>query len=151
MNSRFIIDMDKDTVTMVTTILGWIITIAIAIYTVKSSGKETAKKIAALEESTKKQVDSIKALSRQQIEATIKQVELEIEKNQLLANQAMQEWKGIERINNSEVSSQVQWRNIAMRQFQEQKPERDYHLYCKFIKDLETIKLGLLANKKKLG
>ena len=151
MNSRFIIDMDKDTVTMVTTILGWIITIAIAIYTVKSSGKETAKKIAALEESTKKQVDSIKALSRQQIEATIKQVELEIEKNQLLANQAKQEWEGIERINKSPFANQVQWRNEELRKFQDKKPERDYNLYSKFIKDLETIKQGLLANKKNLG
>lgn len=139
-----------DTIVHWATILSPIIAVVIAIWASRSSGKETAKKIAALEESTKKQVDSIKALSRQQIEATIKQVELEIEKNQLLANQAMQEWKGIERINNSEVAYQVQWRNEAMRQFQEQKPERDYNLYSKFIKDLETIKQGLLANKKKL-
>ena len=140
-----------DTIVHWATILSPIIAVVIAIWASKSSAKYTAKQIAALEESTKKQVESIKALSRQQIEATIKQVELEIEKNQLLANQAMQEWEGIERINNSEVAYQVQWRNEAMRQFQEKKPERDYHLYCKFINDLETIKQGLLTNKKKLG
>lgn len=140
-----------DTIVQWATILSPIIAVVIAILASRSSAKYTAKKIAALEKSTKKQVESIKALSKRQIEALIKQVELEIEKNQLLANQAKQEWEGVERINNSEVSSQVQWRNIAMRQFQEKKPERDYQLYCKFINDLETIKQGLLDNKKKLG
>lgn len=140
-----------DAIVQWATILSPIIAVAIAIWASRSSAKATAKQVAALEESTKKQVESIKTLSRQIIEASIKQVELEINKNLLYANHAKQELEGVERINNSEVSSQVQWRNIAMRQFQEQKPERDYHLYCKFINDLETIKQGLLANKKKLG
>ena len=140
-----------DTIVQWATILSPIIAVAIAILTSRSSAKATAKQVAALEESTKKQVESIKTLSKQMIEASIKQVELEIEKNLFNANQAKQELEGVERINNSEVSYQVQWRNEAMRQFQEKKPERDYQLYCKFINDLGTIKQGLLANKKKLG
>ena len=140
-----------DAIVQWATILSPIIAVAIAIWASRSSAKDTAKQIAALEESTKKQVESIKTLSKRQIEALIKQVELEIEKNQLLANQAKQEWEGIERINKSPFANQVQWRNEAMRQLQEKKPERDYQLYCKFINDLETIKQGLLANKKKLG
>lgn len=137
--------------TILFSIIGWIITIIIAVFTVRSSAKDTAKQIAALEESTKKQVESIKALSKQLIEASIKQLELEIEKNQLLANQAKQEWEGIERINKSPLANQIPWRNEVLRQFQEKKPERNYQLYSKFIEDLETIKQGLLANKKKLG
>lgn len=115
----------------------------------RSSAKDTAQQIAALEESTTKQVESIKALSKQQIEATIKQVDLEIEKNLFLATQAKQEWEGIQDINNGGLSHIAEWRNGVIKQFQEQKPERDYYLYCKFIKDLEAIKNGLLANKKK--
>lgn len=145
MNSH-IIDME----TMIGSVIGWIITIAIAVYTVRSSAKDTAKQIAALEESTTKQVESIKALSKQQIDATIKQVELEIEKNLLLATQAKQEWEGIQNINSGGLSNIAEWKNGVMKQFQEKKPERDYHLYCKFIKDLEAIKNGLEANKKKL-
>ena len=140
-----------DSIVNLATILSPIIAVVIAIWASRSSAKETAKKIAALEESTKKQVESIKALSKRQIEASIKQVELEIEKNQLLANQAKQEKEGIDKINNSEIAYQTEWRNLALRDFQEKKPERDYLLYCKFIEDLETIKQGLLANKKKLG
>ena len=134
---------------IIISIVGWIITILIAVYAARSGSKDTAKKLAALEESTTKQVESIKALSKQMVEASIKQVELEIEKNQLLAKQAMQEWEEIDKINNSGMASQVQWKEIRMQQFREQKPERDYHLYSKFIKDLETIKKNLEANKNK--
>ena len=140
-----------DTIVQWATILSPIIAVVIAILASRSSAKYTAKQIAALEESTKKQVESIKALSKRQIEASIKQVELEIEKNQLLANQAKQEKEGIDKINNSEMAYLSEWRNLELRKFHENKPERDYQLYSKFIKDLETIKQGLLANKKKLG
>lgn len=135
---------------LIAIIIALIVPIGVAIWTVRSSAKDTAKQIAALEESTTKQVESIKALSKQQIDASIKQVELEIEKNLFLATQAKQEWEGIQNINNGGLSHIAEWRNGVMKQFQEQKPERDYHLYSKFVKDLETIKKGLEANKKKL-
>ena len=133
------------------TILSPIIAVLIAWWMSRSSAKDTARQIAALEESTTKQVESIKALSKQQIEATIKQVELEIEKNILFATQAKQEWEAIQNINNSGMSNIVQYREIRKQQFQEEKPERDYHLYSKFIKDLVAIKQGLEANKKNLN
>lgn len=136
---------------LIAIIIALIVPIAVAIWTVRSSAKDTAKQIAALEESTTKQVESIKALSKQQIDATIKQVELEIEKNLLLATQAKQEWEGIQNINSSSLSHMAEWKNGVVKQFQEQKPERDYHLYCKFIKDLNAIKQGLEAYKKNLN
>ena len=134
---------------LIAIIIALIVPIGVAIWTVRSSAKDTAKQIAALEESTTKQVESIKALSKQMIEASIKQVELEIEKNQILAKQAMQEWEGISNIKDKGFA-QMEWQNIALQDFRDKKPERDYQLYCKFIKDLEAIKNGLLANKKKL-
>ena len=121
------------------TILSPIIAVLVAWWMSRSSAKATEKQIA-----------SIKELSRLQIEASIKQVELEIEKNLLLATQAKQEWEGIQNINGSSLSHIDEWKKGVMKQYQEQKPERDYHLYNKFVKDLETIKKGLEANKKKL-
>lgn len=132
-------------------ILSPIFAVIIAIWTSRSSAKDAAKQIAALEESTTRQVESMKSLSQQMIDASIKQVELEIEKNLFLANQAKQEWDGIQNINNGGLSHIAEWRNGIMKQFQEQKPERDYKLYCKFIKDLEQIKKRLISNKKKLN
>lgn len=133
------------------TIFSPIIAVLIAWWMSRSSAKDTAKQIAALEESTTKQVESIKVLSKQQIEASIKQVELEIEKNLLLAAQAKLEWEGVQKITNGGLSNIAEWRNGVMKQFQEQKPERDYQLYCKFIKDLEAIKQRLEANKNQLN
>ena len=137
-------------VTLLISIIGWIITIAIAVLSVRSGAKDTAKQIAALEESTTKQVESIKEIARLQMDASIKQVELEIKKNLFLSKQAQQEWEGIQRINDSGMAHIMQWKEMVTKDFQEKKPERDYQLYSKFVKDLETIKIGLLANKNKL-
>lgn len=117
----------------------------------RDSKKDTVRQIAALEESTNKQVESIKALSQQMIEASVKQVELEIEKNLFLANQAKQEWEGIRSINNGGLSYNAEWRKMVIQDFRDNKPERDYNLYCKFIKQLEVIKKDLEANKMKLN
>ena len=133
-----------------TTILSPIVAVFIAWWMSRSSAKDTAKQIAALEESTTKQIESIKELARLQMDASIKQVELEIEKNLLLATQAKQEWEGIQNINSSGLSHICEWKDSVMKQFQEQKPERDYHLYSKFINELEAIKQNLEANKKKM-
>ena len=133
------------------TILSPIIAVLIAWWMSRSSAKDTAKQIAALEESTTKQIESIKQLARLQMDASIKQVELEIEKNLFLANQAQQEWKGIEEINNSGMAHMLEWREEITRRFKDKKPERDYHLYSQFIKDLEIIKKGLVACKKNLN
>lgn len=132
-------------------IIALIVPIGVAIWTVRSSAKDTAKQIAALEESTTKQVESIKELARLQMDASIKQVELEIEKNLFLANQAQQEMEGIRNINQSGMAHISAWKEGVTRQWYENKPERDYHLYNKFIKDLNFIKKGLESNKKKLS
>ena len=128
-----------------------LVAVFIAWWTSISSAKDTAKQIAALEESTTKQVESIKELARLQMDASIKQVELEIEKNLFLANQAQQEMEGIRNINQSGMAHISAWKDGVTRQWYENKPERDYHLYSKFIKDLKTIKKGLEVSKKKLN
>lgn len=136
---------------LIAIIIALIVPIGVAVWTVRSSAKDTAKQIAALEESTTKQIESIKQLARLQMDASIKQVELEIEKNVLLAKQAQQEWKGIEEINNSGMAHMLEWREEITRRFKDKKPERDYHLYSQFIKDLEIIKKELLVSKKNLS
>lgn len=140
-----------DIIALFASILSPIIAVIIAIWASRSSAKDTAKQIAALEGSTTKQVESIKSLSMQMVEASIKQVELEIEKNVFLANQAKQEWEGIQNINNGGLAHIQEWKSQVMKDFQEKKPERDYRLYCKFIKDLENIKKSLEVNKKQLN
>lgn len=75
--------------TILVALIGWIITICVAIYTVKRSSEDTDKKIialqkstseqiATLEESTKKQVESIKELTNIQIELSVLQTEIQL-------------------------------------------------------------------------
>ena len=65
--------------------------------------------------------------------------------------QALQEMEGIRNINQSGMAHISAWKDGVTRQWYENKPERDYHLYNKFIKDLNSIKKGLESNKKKLN
>lgn len=60
------------------TILSPIIAVAIAIWASRSSAKDTAKQIAALEESTKKQVESVKELAAMLIEVNALQIDKEL-------------------------------------------------------------------------
>ena len=63
---------------IIAVIMALIVPIGIAIWTVRSSAKDTAKQIAALEESTTKQIESIKELARIQIEITSIQLQKEL-------------------------------------------------------------------------
>ena len=72
------------------TILSPIIAVVIAIWASRSSAKETAKKIAALEESTTKQVESIKKLARIQIETAQIQINKELWEARTKHSQASQ-------------------------------------------------------------
>lgn len=63
---------------IIAVIIALIVPIGIAIWTVRSSAKDTAKQIAALEESTNKQVESIKELARLQIEISTLQMGKEL-------------------------------------------------------------------------
>ncbi len=140
-----------NTIVQWTTILSPFVAVLLAIWAIKSSSKDTAKQMKTLEENTTRQIESIKELSRQMIDATIQQVELEIAKNQLLAKQAMQERRGIENINNSGMSHYTEWSESMKKQFREQKPERDYDLYSQFAQTLGAIKQTLLASKDQLS
>ena len=61
-------------------IIALVVPIGVAIWTVRSSAHDTAKKIAALEESTTQQIESIKELTKIQIEISILQSNTELKK-----------------------------------------------------------------------
>ena len=91
------------------TILSPIIAVLIAWWTVRSSAKDTAKKIialeestkeqiAALEESTKKQVESVKQLAKIQIKTTQTQIGIELEDTMTKEKQVLKKrWDHVNR------------------------------------------------------
>ncbi len=63
---------------IITLLVAFLVPIGVAVWTVRSSAKDTAKQVAALNESTQKQVESIKELARIQIEITSIQLQKEL-------------------------------------------------------------------------
>ncbi len=112
------------------------VAIGIAIWSSRQTSKEATR-----------QIESIKELARIQIDASIKQVELEIERNILMAKQAQQEWNGIKEINNSGMAFSGEWKRMVTQQFHQEKPKRDYELYKSFISNLQAIKNNLVTAK----
>lgn len=133
------------------TILSPIIAIIIAVVAIYFSSRDTNKKIAAIEENTAKQIKSIKELSRLTIEAALKQVDLECAKYLYITKQAQQEKDGLDEVLNSGFSHMSEWREGAIKNFQIKKPERDYELTLKFIKELEKFKQRLEDSMKNLS
>lgn len=85
---------------IIISIVGWIITILIAVYAARSGSKDTAKKLAALEESTQKQVESIKELAKIQTKLAALQFEKEAGEARFRFRQKTEEtWKSIENRN----------------------------------------------------
>lgn len=80
------------------TILSPIIAVVIAVWTSRSSAKDTAKKIAALEESTTKQVESIKKLARILIKTNQIQIGIDLNDSKLKEKQAVKKrWDHVSR------------------------------------------------------
>lgn len=72
------------------TILSPIIAVVIAVLASRSSAKDTAKKIAALEESTTKQVESVKQLAKILIRTTQIQMNLELNDSMIKERQVLE-------------------------------------------------------------
>ena len=116
---------------------------ATAIWIAIKSSRNTSK-------DATKQIDSIKELAKIQIETSIKQIEVEIKKNILLAQQAKEELNKVREINNSPLSNQVDWRNEMLRKNKEERPKNDLQFYNSYINSLNTIYEGLNKIKESL-
>lgn len=79
-------------------LIAFLVPIGIAVWTVRSSAKDTAKKIAAIEESTTKQVESIKQLAKIQIRTTQIQMKLELNDSMIKERQVLEKrWDHVNR------------------------------------------------------
>jgi hypothetical protein len=119
----------------VTTILLSVVAIIIAIWSSRSTSK-----------AAEKQIQEIKQLSALQIDTTIKQLEVEIQKIMVEVKRSAQESKEIDAINNSGLASQIDFRNMVMQQHQEGRALRDLKIYSECSRNLNE----LLENLKQL-
>lgn len=109
---------------IIISIVGWIITILIAIYAAKSGSKDTAKKLAALEESTTKQVESIKELAKIQTKIAALQLDKE-------AWEARYRWRQASEENFQALENDHRMAGVPLNEFTSmmyQRRDRDNHL-----------------------
>lgn len=160
MNFRFMSKMDI--IVQWATILSPIIAVLIAWLTVRSSAKDTAKKIStlekstkeqivALEESTKKEVESVKELTNIQIELSILQTEIQLKEmddyHKVLSQRVEEESK------NDNYFNQYDNHLNAIRQ--EEKRIRDLMdeqlKTTKQFRNLHELRFKLIELKKRIG
>lgn len=106
------------TVDIIFSILNMMLSVT-AIWIAIKSSRSTSK-------DATRQIESIKQLSKIQIETSIKQMEVEIQKNLLLAQQAQEELDKINRINSSPLAGQIDWKREMLRKNMEEKPKKTW-------------------------
>lgn len=123
----------------VTTILLSVVAIVIAIW----SSHNTSK-------ATEKQIREIKRLSALQIDTTIKQLEVEIQKTMVKVKISAQECQEIDKINNSLLKHQKDWHDAMTQQHLENRPLSLWKAYSECSHNLNELLKGLNQLKKNL-
>ena len=124
----------------ITTIILSVVAIIIAIWSSRSTSK-----------AAEKQIREIKNLSALQIETSIKQLEVEIQKAMANVELAKRESKEIDEINNGGLSYMKEWRDEMMRRHQNSKSQRELQSYNEYSRNLNEIRKELLKLNKRLG
>ena len=124
----------------ITTIILSVVAIIIAIWSSRSTSK-----------SAEKQIREIKNLSALQIDTSIKQLEVEIQKAMANVELAKRESKEIDEINNGGLSYMKEWRDEMMRRHQNSKSQRELQSYNEYSRNLNEIRKELLKLKKRFG
>jgi hypothetical protein len=124
-----------DTIVQWATILSPIIAVLIAVWVVISSKKDTDK-----------QIESIKALSKLQIEILATEIEMETIKNKIIAQQANQESVELGRIMENNYTD---FREMALRDYEARKPERNRKYVNAYLQELKRLNEKLVQIKNK--
>ena len=136
-----------ETIAQWATILSPIIAVGLAWWAVRSSSKDTDKKIAAIKESSESGINQLKELSQLEVEALTLKLDMELIQRQLMAQQADEERKGMQQIMSS---SQETFQNMRLREFESKQPERNLKYTKAFIQELEKLSERLNELKKQL-
>lgn len=95
-----------------------------------------------------RQVESIKQLAKIQIETTLRQIEVEIQKNRLLAQQAREEWQKLEDIRKPKFGREFE--DDMKRKIMEERPQKQVEFYDTYIRSLNESRSEITKLKGKL-
>lgn len=136
-----------ETIAQWATILSPIIAVGLAWWAVRSSSKDTDKKIAAIKESSERGINQLKELAQLEVEALTLKLDMELIQRQLMAQQADEERKGMQQIMSS---NQITFQDLGLRDFESKQPERNLKYTKAFIQELEKLSERLNELKKQL-
>ena len=135
-----------------------VVAIIIAIWSSRQTSKDATRQIESIKQLEKKQIDligvqsktaeSIKRLTEIQIEAKLRQIEVEIQKNKLLGQQVREEWQEIENIRKPQLGRAFE--DDMKRKLVEQRPRKQMEFYDTYIQNLNEISDKLAKIKEKL-
>ena len=135
-----------------------VVAIIIAIWSSRQTSKDATRQIESIKQLEKKQIDligvqsktaeSIKRLTEIQIEAKLRQIEVEIQRNKLLGQQVREEWQEIENIRKPQLGRAFE--DDMKRKLVEQRPRKQMEFYDTYIQNLNEISDKLAKLKEKL-
>lgn len=129
------------------TILSPIIAVGLAWWAVRSSSKDTDKKIAAIKKSSEREINQLKELAQLEVEALTLKLDMELIQRQLMAQQADEERKRMQQIMSSNL---ITFQELGLRDFESKQPERNLKYTKAFIQELKNLSERLNALKKQL-
>lgn len=126
----------KELIVQWATILSPIIAVVAAWLTSRSTSRDAAKQIKAMQEGTQKEIESLNKLAELQVQILAVQMEMEQIKCNLTAKQAAEEKARIRDIMNT---NQMDFRDMMMKDFEAKKPEREYNYALTYLRELERL------------
>lgn len=124
-------------ISTIATIILSVVSVGIAIYSAKQTSKDATRQIAA-----------IKDLCRLQIDTSLKQLEIELNKAQLKVQQGKEENEYVNNVLHDSFSHIVFPMDKSREEFAMRKAQNDYKFYCAYEKQLKGIQQNLRELKK---
>lgn len=130
------------------TILSPIIAVLLAWWTVRSSANDTAKELAAMQENTEKEIKQLKELVMLEIEAISLKLDAELIQKSLVAQQADEERRELNKIMNI---NQLTFQDMALKDFESRKPERNHKYTMAYLQELKKLRQRLNQIKQQIN
>ena len=129
------------------TIISPIIAVFLAWWTVRSSSKDTDKKIAAIKEWSEKEINQLKKLSQLEVETLSLKLDMELIQRAIIAQQANEERNSVQQIMSS---NQITFQELGLRKFESEQPARNLKYTTAYIQELKRLSAKLDDIKKNL-
>ena len=129
------------------TIISPIIAVFLAWWTVRSSSKDTDKKIAAIKEWSEKEINQLKKLSQLEVETLSLKLDMELIQRAIIAQQANEERSSVQQIMSS---NQITFQELGLRKFESEQPARNLKYTTAYIQELKRLSAKLDDIKKNL-